>query len=276
MTKVTCSAPNIMNNLLKSDFYRLFKSRSFYICTLIASLLYGLSAFIIKWTYDTMIKLEGFGEAADYPFKSGLSYALSSFSSGDIFLFMAIIIAVYTASDYTHGTMKNVVSKGFSKINIYMSKLITMSAACLIVILAMFIVGLISGAIVTGKLTDTNPVYGTALQTLRMIGIEILLSIAVVALFIMISMLVRNTGVAIAINIVGVIYFGRLIFQILDMIFKVKESLTRFSLMEVSSSFYNKLVDSSDDLIRAVLVGLAYLAVSTVAGIFAFKRMDVK
>jgi hypothetical protein len=89
-------------------------------------------------------------------------------------------------------------------------------------------------------------------------------------------MLVRNTGAAIAINILGVIYFGRYIFQLLDLIFKAEKSFSRYNLVDVASSFYNTLVDSSDDLIRAVLVGLAYLAASTAAGIFAFRKMDVK
>jgi ABC-2 type transport system permease protein len=263
-----------MKNILKSDFYKLLKSKSFYICTLIAGFLFGLQPFLLKLSFNMMNNIDGMERTL--PFKSGMSHALSAFTGGDTFLFMAIVIATFVASDYNHGTMKNVVSKGFSRISIYLSKVITMTAACLVMLLFQFVVGLIAAGIVTGKITVPDLEYGTAGQVLRMVGIEILLNIAVVALYVMISILVRNTGVAIAINIVGVIYFGRLIFQILDLIFKAKESFTRFSLLDVSYSFYNKIIDASGDLIRAVLVGVAYLAVSIAAGIYAFKKMDVK
>ena len=103
-----------------------------------------------------------------------------------------------------------------------------------------------------------------------------LLYTALTALFVMIAMIVRNNGGVIAINILGVISFGTLILSLLEYLFDSKIKFTEFSIQYNISQFYMSMDLSSSTYIRALIVGLVYLIVSTGIGIFAFSKSDIK
>ena len=102
-----------MGKLLRSDFYRLFRSKSFYICTTIVSALLCLSIFMEKWALKVATtQLEGMeGLPSTLRFKDGISYGLIAFTGGDIQMFIAIFSAIFITSEFVHGTMKNTISK---------------------------------------------------------------------------------------------------------------------------------------------------------------------
>jgi hypothetical protein len=258
----------IMTNLLCSDFYRLFKSKSFYICTAVAMFFMGLSIFIVKWAATMTSKEEG-GAAVSMMYKDGITYGITSFASSNVQLILSIIIAIFVTSEFTYGTMKNVVSKGFSKVQIYFSKLITMIAATLIIIFATVLTGTVCAAIITGKLGAVSP------EVLKIIGIETLLNTARASLFVLVAFLVRNLGGAIAINIIGVISIEPMIFMLLQYLAKNKIKFSDFSLSFNISCYFGSTVQT-EDYIRSLIVGVVFLAVSIIAGIFAFQKADVK
>jgi len=265
-----------MGKLLRSDFYRLFRSKSFYICTTIVSALLCLSIFMEKWALKVATtQLEGMeGLPSTLRFKDGISYGLIAFTGGDIQMFIAIFSAIFITSEFVHGTMKNTISKGYHRALVYASKLITMIAALFIMIFVLFIASVIAGTIVTGEFgTFTAATVG---ELFSIIGIEMLLYTALTALFVMIAMIVRNNGGVIAINILGVISFGTLIFSLLEYLFDSKIKFTEFSIQYNISQFYMSMDLSSSTYIRALIVGLVYLIVSTGIGIFAFSKSDIK
>jgi ABC-2 type transport system permease protein len=264
-----------MGKLLRSDFYRLFKSKSFYICTAIAMFLVSGSVFIVDWSYRMMTESDTLSIAMEFPYTDGLSYGLMMFASGDVHLFMAILIAIFVTAEYAHGTMKNAVSKGFSRYQIYLSKVITMTTAIYIMIFMMFIIGTISVMIITGKFGTLTGTYVG--QIFAMIGVEFLLHSALAALFVMIANTVRNNGGAISINIVIALpIVGPLLYQALELIFRNKVSFSEYGLRYNISLFVQNIAPIGEDMLRAVIVGAAFLVVTTAIGIFAFKNMDVK
>lgn len=260
-----------MGNLLKSDLYRLFKSKSFYVCMAVAALLMAGGAFLNKWALEMAARNSGM-PAPELPFKNGIAYGLTVFSSGDIHLFMAILIAIYITSEFTHGTMKNVVSKGFSKIQIYISKLIAMSVATYTMLAVMLVFGTIAGFIVTGTFGETTADFVP--QAFRMIGIELLLHTALASVFVMIAMIIRNGGATIAVDIIGVFTVAPLIYSLLDWLFDA--NITQYSLQNNIQSFNYNFVKTGDEIIRSILVGLIFLVATAAIGMFAFKNTDVK
>jgi ABC-2 type transport system permease protein len=263
-----------MGNLLRSDFYRLFKSKSFYICTAIALLLISGNAFLMEWSYRMMAETQNVSVALTPLFTDGITYGLKMFSGGDVHLFMAIFIAIFITGEYTHGTMKNVVSKGFPKHQIYLSKIITMTAATFIMIFLMFLFGTASAAIVTGKFGTFTGTYVS--QILIMVAIELLLHVALTAVFVLVANTIRNNGGVIAINIIGVMSIAPLMYQAAELIFRNKIKFTQFGLRNNIALFYQSIAPAGEDVLRAILVGLVFFAVTTAIGIFAFKKMDVK
>lgn len=261
-----------MSKLLRSDLYRLFKSKSFYICSFIAFGLFILNLCIAYWAsnIDT-----GNGEMLTNLLpKDGISYALGAFANGNVQMILAIITGIYITADFAHGTMKNVVSKGFSRIQIYVSKLITMIVAVFIIILATFIVGTIGATIVSGKLGDFSA--DSVKHIAGVVGIEVLLNTALTSLLVFVGMLFRNLGGTIAFNILGVMSFGPLIFSLLELLVKNKIKFTEFSLSNNIMFYISNDSISGSDYLRSVIVALVFFAISTGLGIFAFLKTDVK
>ncbi|HWT26709.1 MAG TPA: ABC transporter permease subunit, partial [Mobilitalea sp.] len=188
--------------------------------------------------------------------------------------FISIFIAIFVTGEFTHGTMKNVVSKGFDKISIYLSKVISMIAATYIMIFVTFIFSFFTATIISGKFgTLTASYFG---EIIRMVGIELLLFAALASSFVMISMLVRNIGGVIAINIIGILSFLPMIYQLLELLFKNKIHFTYYELQFNMNIYNTNLSPSLEDIIRSIIVGVAYLAVTTLIGVYFFKKSDIK
>lgn len=260
-----------MKNLLKSDFYRLFKSLSFYICTAVSVVLFGSAIFLLKMSFK-LLASQGMNEP--FPYKDGLSYGLTAFTDGSLQIILAVFIAIFVTAEFSHGTMKNAVSKGFSKLEIYMSKLIVMSCAAFIMLLVTISVSTLTGTMVTGSFCGYLKDYiGDLLNTT---GIELLLYIALSAVLVMLANTVRNLGGVIAIAIVGVIMMEPKLFNLLEFVAKSKIEFSKFSLIYNIMSYAGITGIAVSDYIRSVVVGIAFLAVTAAFGIFMFKRSDIK
>lgn len=268
-----------MASLLKSNFYRLFKSKAFYICTIVYTALTSLSLLILKLADNIVSEnitvesnIDGF-----MIYKDGLSFGVELFSNGDGILFLAVFIAIFITSEFTYGTMKNIVSKGFERHKIYISIFLTMVVAALIMVTFNFLFSTFIASILTGSIGSYN---GTLLlKTLRLVGIEILLHSAFVSLFVMISIIIRNNGGVIAINVL-ILMFGGLIYQILELVVRnllkidIKFSFSDYSLQ--NNIYLAKTTMDGEHILRPILVGLIFLVITLALGIIAFRKSDVK
>jgi len=259
-----------MVSILKADFFRLFKSKSFYICALVSAVLFGLAIFVLDWSIK-VTAAQGFEMA--FPYNDALSYGIVSFMDGTVHMITGIFVAIFVTSEFSHGTMKNVVSKGFSKVYIYLSKLIAMTVAEYIIVFATFVTGTLCAWIVTKEFGSLSGDFGE--YFFKSIGIELYLSFALIALMLMVSMSIKNMGGSIAINILGVMSLGNILFSLLEYMVNGKIKFSKFSLI-YNISFYTKMGASGSDYIRSLIVGAVFLIVSTVLGILIFKKSDVK
>lgn len=262
-----------MINLLRSDFYRLFRSKAFYICVVIWTFLFAIGAFLAKWLNDIVAKSQNIDTVPELSFHSGIAYGLTVFNDSNMSLFMAIYIAIFVTAEFTHGTMKNSVSKGFSKIQIYLSKFITMSGAVYLTMLILFLSGLITGTIVSGNFLDTSEDF--AIKAIGMIGMELLLYAAFTSVFVMIAMIIRNNGGTIAVNIIGML-FAPFIYQLIDVFFSPAKSFSQYSLQNNIIFAHYNIEKTSGDILTTILVGVVFLVVSMTIGLFTFKNTDIK
>jgi ABC-2 type transport system permease protein len=257
-----------MSGLLRSDFYRLFKSKSFYICTLVAIFLLNLNLFTIKWASNMSGEM---GEiyASLLP-KDGITYGIKAFSDGNTQMIFAIIVAIFVVAEFSHGTMKNIISKGFSRTQAYLSKLITMIIATFIIIFAGFLVTTASATVISGAIGSFS------WDIIKIIGIELLLNAALISILLLSAMVVRNLGGVIAINIIGILSFGPLIFTLLEYLSDGKVMFTHYSLFYNMALYMGTTAAAGSDYLKSALVAIAYLILTTVIGIFAFKKTDIK
>ena len=177
-----------MSGLLKSDFYKLSKMKSFPICLLIVVALTVGSVFIQDYSAQFL------GEGIVY---NGSNQLLSTFA-GDCKIFIAIVVSIFAASEFGFGTIKNTASRGFSRISIYFSKLIV-SCFIALMIQLVYSIAYTGTATILWGFGEVSASYWP--ETLKIVGLEFLLTFAYTAVFVMVAMLIRQSGGAIAINL---------------------------------------------------------------------------
>ncbi|QGU95410.1 ABC transporter permease subunit [Clostridium bovifaecis] len=251
-----------MINLLRADFYKLRRSKSFFICL-------GILAVIVIYI---MIDFSSSAHIKEQFSPSNLHWIYMFFNEKSFFpyfvpLFQAIFTTMLITSEYNTGTIKDSVSLGFSRRKIYMSKLITVSIGSILMMLAAIFSIVITSIFVFG-------IYGSfstydLLLLLRMFLIQILLYTAYGSIFLMIAFLIKNIGGTMAFGIFFSLIIGSLGSLIGD------GYLARILLFK---NFSPTAVPHPQavDLRIAIAVGLAYLILCSGIGGITFKKQDIK
>lgn len=281
-----------VNNLLRADLYILFKSKAFYIC-LIVVLLFSIAMPFLYQLAEKQISnvsiedkqiVEKITEVTNREGIQGLSvgFTSSAFSGtaqlnmtwfigqilggGMLLLVLAIFISRNMAIELSLGTIRTSISKGFSRTKIYLSKWITLEIANIILAVMM----IIGGIIVTGCMFGFTQTPG---QLFRMIGIELLLHIAIVSVFIMIGMVVHKKVTVVLTNIL-IVTVGSSIFSLISMLLKDTLILNRYWIPSNITEM-GEIVVSNEAITRSILCAIVYIVVSTIIGIQIFKRRDI-
>jgi ABC-type transport system involved in multi-copper enzyme maturation permease subunit len=227
-----------MLNLIKAEIYKATKMRSF-IWFVLYGIYFALCAVFSK-SNNTVVDL------------------VFNVSKNCIF-FLFLFLIMLTCNDFSKGTIKNIVSKGMSTIEIYISKLIS----CYIIYLA-YTVGLSLIFLIYGCITlDFGTITGDVI--IKQIY-ELLYIFSFIAWIFMISMIFRSTKRTIILCIIsfyaivlgGVIYISRH--------YSAADVLTLFN--DFTKGIYNP--------INLLLVPIFGIITPTVLGIWNFESRDTK
>ncbi len=245
-----------MKNLIGGHIYQLKKDKFFYGC-----LALGLVFLMVTIRVSSL-------EFELIPV-TGVDSWLSTFLGGDIVLYgFMLLTANMVAEAYCSGVMKTIVGRGTSKEKYYLSVVLTVSTAYLLV---MLISGVVTGTLAFNKFgmgTVSYPSY----YALSVIA-RILFVMAHISFAITMTVLTRN---AIAGVILGLIIPN--IPQILEMalhFLKVNIGLDFLKLSEHMPSVYSASNDLSTFLPCFALLG-GYLVLSVVAGFRLLRHQDIK
>lgn len=133
----------MMGRLVKFELSKLKNQKSLFICT--GAMV--LSLFLTVLSTWGMGKL---GEIAMGPEEVmamlGLDFittVMQAANSGSLAMIGGIVVAIFVCSEYSQGTIKNIVARGYSRTKIYFAKLIAVS----VMICAMYLVAIIFGAL---------------------------------------------------------------------------------------------------------------------------------
>lgn len=251
-----------MINLLEADFYRLRRSRTFFICLGILVLL--AAYIIIDFSSSAHIKEELSPSTFHWIY---ILFREKSFLPYFIPLLQAIFISMFITSEYSTGTIKDAVSLGFERWKVYMSKLITVSAASFFMMLAAAFSTGITAIFVFG-IYGSFSVYDLLLF-IRMFLIQGLLYTAYGSVFLMIAFLIKNIGGTMAFTILFSLIVGSL------------GSVVGNGYMGRILLFMNFTPTAAPhpqavDITIAIAAALAYLTFCLGIGGFIFKKQDIK
>lgn len=134
-----------MNKLVSAEFSRLLKSLVFKLC-LMFSAGFGIFFVLMRWTDikqnpDTYASL-----SADYSSADGLIFA------GGLYLIfaVAVFISIFVGTEYSDGTIRNKLTAGHTRRNIYFSKLIVCATAGFTIHILYILTVLVFGNIMLG------------------------------------------------------------------------------------------------------------------------------
>lgn len=263
-----------MNNLLSAEFFKLFRRKSFYICVAIMLVMIIISAIATKVLIET--ELIPAGELAmqgiDLSDMSAANQLAWTFADSDTFsLLLAIFVSLFICTDYSSGAIKNTCSRGYSRWKVYLTKLV----AAWFVAAVFIVTSAILRYIVYGVLFNFGTLTsGMAGEFLMICGSEMLIYMALSSIFVFMSTLTKNPGIAIAIN-VSLSMFVAVILQLLDMFSKLDVNFSNYWLVSISTEISHFKIEEGV-IPRVLLVAGVYLVVFIASGFSLFQKEDIK
>lgn len=295
-----------MNRLVSAEIYILFKSKTFKVLCIIAIMValfsVGISKLISSEDFlksslkdmkpeqqEQFIKQLQSSNAEDAPLvKPGnLGMHLNSkdifnptskeifygsFGSGIIEILMAVLIGAMVASEYSSGTIKNVLAYGKKREHYYISKLIASTVGLMLVLGIMISVSTVVSTIMFGWGEPFNLVQ--LMHMLKIYAVAVIVGASINSLLMVLATVVKSNGTTIGI---GIVIFALLptivsfLYGKYDWFDKIYEATTAYNWAIATS-----IRSTNGHILQATVISLITLVIATTAGIFVFKKQDIK
>ena len=108
-----------MNNLLKLEFTRLKRQKSFYVCTIIMVALIFLSMLTANALANASPEI-----AAEFK-ASGIESLIGGMGNSSFTLIASIFAVLFVCEDYDQQIVKNIYARGYSRKSVYLSKMVS-------------------------------------------------------------------------------------------------------------------------------------------------------
>ena len=255
-----------MKNLLRFEFRKLRRQKSFYISLIIMAamiLIAGISYMILLKYADTLEEMAG-GKLLP---KSSVAFLLTFVSTSMFSMLSAIFASITVCDDYESQIVKNIFARGYSRTDHYFAKLIYVFTTTTVMFLFALVVSAVAGVAFFG----VEDITGRAV--ILLLG-QYVVSMSGVAMSFAIAAAIKKLGAAIAANIVVPIVIP-LILQLGDSILALKD----FKIQSIwADSFLTSLTDISvgtGRIVACILGSVAYVAVFVFAGYAASRKTEV-
>lgn len=295
-----------MPRLIHAEIYKLFKTRTFTVLCVVAILLSLLSIGTAKMmSSKDFIKssLKGMSEQQQEQYidqlqkmnsqsaskvavgSIGIHYYskdmfhptakeifYGSFGNGVMEILLAVLIGAVAASEYSSGTIKNILAYGKKREYYYISKLIAISVGFAILLGIMVTVTTVGSTIIFGWGVPFD--IAQALQILKVFIAATIVGLGLISLLMLLSTLVKSNGTTIVLGII--------IFSILPTVISfLYGRYTWFDKVYESTVSYNWALATfihatNSDILKTMAVGIITLLVAGTAGIVVFKNQDIK
>lgn len=273
-----------MPNLMYSEFYKLRKSKSFYICGIVmivfVLLVYGTLFLMNKaqqehvenGSYEVTVTVENAEENAPVWDSIEILDVEQQMFGGFAGIIIAVFAGIFVIGEYGNGAMKNITGKGYARWKIFLAKYIATGVAVILLLLFMVFAVVLFGIIFKG----TGGLTGEFFKNLCVYtGIQLLLGTALTGIMVTISELCRNLGAGISISICVVI-FSTTLTSALDLLFRKLQ-------FQPSGYWLLNLVEQcpvtgigSRFLVRMAASVIFWMALSLIVGVWHFQKTDVK
>lgn len=178
-----------MFKLLNFEFRKLIRQKSFYIC--IAAML----ALLVGSAYTTELMTAKSG--VEDPSLSGISYLMEAISGSALSAVLAVFIPLFICEDYASGTIRNIITRGFSRLEMFIAKLIAVLAATVLMTAVCLAASYLVGTAFWGA---GEPSLGS--EQIKILLCQLAVIAAYATMFFAISSMLQKVGGSIAICLI--------------------------------------------------------------------------
>ena len=253
-----------MSRLLRFEFRKLFMQKSFYICTSVLIFLTIIPVAVARTMSD---RIDVSGALAQL---TGVQYFVTGLSGSGIITILAIIIPIFVCGDYSSGTIKNIIGKGYRRDAVFFSKYVAAAAATAIICAVFWITAFAIGTFLYGMGS------GFKASMLLMLITQLLVAVAYASIHFAISALLKKKGAAIALCILTPTIVSALL-SLASIIVALNggdSDIGRYWLSSVFKSVSAMSVETGD-LLKDLACTCIYIIVFAYIGISASKRAEV-
>lgn len=199
-----------VQKLIRFHFRKLTHQKSLYICIGIMLGMALMSAALYRLMMDTATAQSmGVSISPSALAPGGISFGLTGIDSSNFVMITGIVIVLAVCDDFEQHTVKTIFARGYSRLQMYFTKLIAVFAAvtaCFVIVMA--------GAMAIG-IAMFGKEDADAGKVFLLLGAQYIAALANAALIFMLSFMLRKTGLSIAAAIVVPTVIN-LIFQLID------------------------------------------------------------
>lgn len=277
-----------MFNLIKSDLYRLIRSKAFYIVIGIVIIMsvvnivsmsaghIGLSvgSSVDVTDAETLSKIssaKSLGEFRDI-MKSFGAFKLDREIIGQnvnlYYMFIVFVVIVLT-KDFSNKSIKNTLSSAISRKKYYLSKLLLILGISTLLIVFNNYLNYFFNLVVNGKK------FASSIGEITKITIyQLPLLYGIICLLVCFAFITKKTSMFNTISIPFIMVFQLVVMTITSM-FRIKaEWFTKYELQYALVNISNN--PTSSYILKCSLLGIGYIAIFSLIGYYAFKKAEIK
>lgn len=272
-----------MKNLLKADFFRLFKDKSALVGFIITAALSIVGVVLMYVVFYLILEippgaLDGSDSIPGIPVLTGEYFMKSVFqSSNNAGIVLAIVIGMIATKDFSFNTIRQKTIHGHSRTNIYLSQFITIVVYAAVVMLINAVISLALGSIFFGYSSHGFEI-SDVLYIFYSLGMGLLMYTVIISLVLMISFLTKSTGITIVI-VIGLSFLLSIVYSIL-VFTSGSNQIVQFFLNLLPDQHFawylNNHWMSGKELIYALGMSTLYIVLFTTLGITMFNKTDIK
>ncbi|CAH1209150.1 hypothetical protein PAECIP111893_02993 [Paenibacillus plantiphilus] len=253
-----------MDNLLKSELFKLRKNRTFW--TLIIIILSLAASFVVLTYID--IRMNGEQQV------TGLDYLTETFSGNNymIKLALSILAGLFMASEYMNGVMKTIASSGNSRVRIYSAKLLVISFAAIVISLVFPATMLTLGTLLSGF--GELPGISSVEYLLRSAGLTFLYAMAFASIVAFFSTVFSDSGQTIGVSLIFFLFIDTVLYT-LGSYFPIIETLDNYFVFKLSMEI-GELNIANDVLFKLAAVPIITYMLFGLLGAWIFSRKEIK
>ena len=259
-----------MIRILQTDIYKAVRTASFWVILGIATVLSALLSFatfkgvtMVHSSYDEMVQLGLASSGMVFNF-----FHLVTTSLGICLLLVCIFAVLFSISDFSHGTIKNIASKGFHREYIYLSKFVTLLLFAIVSLALTFVTSWITAQIVVNNAIPNFFEYDNEFaKTLGLIGLQV---VTYISIAIFLSTTFRSLGPALTSFLVFVFLEDKIVEWINKFIHDIFHSDFVITPYTISGAFAK-----SDQINHGIIVLCVYILAFTLVGMFLLRKRDI-